>query len=373
MLQDNTSQIEEKIDFLQSEEWRKFQESTGKRTFRIDGINVIEHKLPIVGNYFYVPRWPMTGIMNYKLGVNNIIELAKKEEVGWIRIDPENEEVLNLIKKSTERFRPRQTGLKIQKAPHDMQPKEIFVIDIAKSEEELLSEMKSKTRYNIKIAQKRGISVQVISNFQFLPPQWDPAKAVAISNQARISNDKDNKYYYVDKFIELVNLTAKRKGVSFHPGNYYKKMFEIIPREILRLYCAKYNGKIIAANLVVFFGDSAIYLHGATDDEYRNVMAPYLLQWQAILDAKEKGCKYYDFGGVKIPQPATHNPQPDPNKKVTSYKLQAMGNSWSGITKFKLGFSEKTQPTEFLGSYDIILNNQKYFLYRILQKMKNFI
>ena len=337
------------IDFLQSEEWRKFQESAGSRTFHVekDGLwaNIIEHRLPIVGRYFYVPRWPLNRSLNYELGIKNIIELAKKEEVGWIRIDPENEEVLNLIKKDIEIIRPRRTGLKIQKAPHDMQPKEIFVIDIAKSEEKLLSEMKSKTRYNIRLATRNP---QLVTH---------------------VSRDKR----YVDEFLRLVKATADRKGVKFHPENYYRKMLEAINSDIISLYVAKYNNKVIAANLVVFYGDSATYLHGATDDEYRNVMAPYLLQWQAILDAKEKGCKYYDFGGVKIPQPATCNLQPDPNKKATSYKLQVIGNSWSGITKFKLGFSQASKPIEFPGSYDIIINKRKYFFYRIAQKIKKFL
>ena len=133
-------------------------------------------------------------------------------------------------------------------------------------------------------------------------------------------------------------------------------MLETIPGEIVKLYVAEYNNKIIAANLVVFYGDTAIYSHGATDDEYRNVMAPYLLQWQAILDAKEKGCKLYDFGGVK-----------------TGDRRQATWdrNSWKGITRFKLGFSPQTQPIEFSGSYDIVIDKFKYASYLLFQKMKS--
>lgn len=278
--------------------------------------NIIEHKLPIVGRYFYAPRWP-----SYKIQFsifNELFELARKEKIEWIRIEPENEESLNSIKENISH--------KIVKAPHNMQPKEVFVIDITKSEEDLLNEMKQKTRYNINLAQKRGVSVRVISN------------------ETPNSNDQ-----IVDRFIEMVDLTAKRKGVNFHPGDYYRMMIKTIPGKILKLYVAEFNNKIIAANLVVFFGKNAIYLHGATDDEYRNVMAPYLLQWQAILDAKKAGCEKYDFGGVKT---------------------ETDNNSWSGITKFKLGFSPGTKPIEFMGSYDIIINPIKYCLYRTIQKIK---
>ena len=118
------------------------------------------------------------------------------------------------------------------------------------------------------------------------------------------------------------------------------------------MYVAEYKNKIIAANLVVFYGDTAIYSHGATDDEYRNVMAPYLLQWQTILDAKKAGYKFYDFGGVKAGG-------------------DIKGKDWSGITKFKLGFSSVTKPVEFSGSYDIIVNPRVYVLYRIIQKIKS--
>jgi peptidoglycan pentaglycine glycine transferase (the first glycine) len=99
-------------------------------------------------------------------------------------------------------------------------------------------------------------------------------------------------------------------------------------------------------------------LHGASDNEYRNVMAPYLVQWQAIKDAKIKGCTKYDFGGICSGPTAT--------ERLDRY------NSWVGITRFKMGFSPKTPPTKFPGSYDIILNSWKYDLYKIAQKLKSF-
>lgn len=338
-------------NFLQSEEWRKFQEKTGKRTFHIEQngfwVNIIEHKLPIAGSYFYIPRWPSVCHPEFISGpkemlkqvqhdINEIISLARKEKAGWVRIDIENNEILEIIRNSIE---INENKLRAVKAPHDMQPKEIFVIDIEKSEDQLLAEMKSKTRYNIKLAEKKGVKI------------WN------------MEYGTRNKNSCIDAFLRLVKATAERKGIKFHPENYYRKMIETIPGDILKLYCAEYNGsastreddrsstrggKIIAANLVAFYGDTATYLHGATDDEYRNVMAPHLLQWQVILDAKKAGCKKYDFGGVKAGD----------------------NNSWSGITKFKLSFSQDTKPLEFSGSYDIITNKSKYLLYRVIQKIK---
>ena len=208
-----------------------------------------------------------------------------------------------------------------------MQPREILVLDISKSEEEILAGMKQKTRYNIKLSQKRGVSVKAISNFQF-----------PISKQ------------YTEEFIRLVKITAKRDTITAHPESYYRKMLEIIPPEILKLYVAEYEGKVICTNLILFFGRMATYMHGASDNENRNIMAPYLMQWQQILDAKKKGCEKYDFGGVKIEDIG--------------------GKSWAGVTKFKTGFAPDTNPTHFPGCYDIILKPWKYNLYRILQKAK---
>jgi len=336
------------MDFLQSKIWREFQKAAGHAVFEVDNISIIEHQLPIVGKYFYIPRGPeIHGTYSIKHITNELIKLAKENKAGWIRIDPRSKELLENIKKATE--------YKIVKAPHDMQPKEIFMIDITNPEEQLMAEMKEKTRYNIKLSQKRGVSVKVISNFQF-----------PISNKIPNPNEQNSKKYF-EEFLRLVKITSERNEITAHPAEYYRQMWETIPAENLKLYVAEYQGKIIAANLMIFFEDTAIYLHGASDNEYRNVMAPYLLQWQAIKDAKEAGLKKYDFGGVKTfnMQHETYNKENIPNTKY-----QIPNTSWSGITRFKLGFSKNSEATEFFGSYDIIISNLRYKLYRVLEWMK---
>lgn len=303
--------------FLQSSEWTRFQENTGKKIYNISGdnfyCNILEHRLPIVGKYFYIPRGPVVSKQgaNNKERIGELIKLAKDNNAGWIRIEPATDEILDNIR--------RNTSSKISKAPHDMQPKELFIIDITKPEEQLLSEMKSKTRYNIKVAKKHNVKILVDEN--------------------------------IAEFVRLTEIMAKRQGITTHPEEYYKKMCENC--SCLKMYLAEYQGKIVAANLVVFFGKMCTYLHGASDDSYRNVMAPYLLQWQQILDAKAASCERYDFGGVKINSTG--------------------GRSWAGVTRFKQGFSLNTKPTEFPGSYDIIVSPVRYYLYRGMQKAKSVI
>lgn len=331
--------------FLQSEAWRKFQESVGRKTFHLEGenfwANIIEHQLPIVGKYFYVPRGPIISVdaekfQNTKSQIPNkskiqsralgtkskdcilkLIDLARREKTGWIRIDPANQEILSLIKN---------IDCKIVKASHDMQPQEIFMIDLEKSEAELLAGMKSKTRYNIRLAEKKKVSIKAVTNC-----------------------DSDNEKYLAE-FLRLVAVTAKRDRITAHPQNYYRRIFETLPAENLKLYVAEYENQVIAANLVSFFGRTATYLHGASDDEHRNAMAPFLLQWWQIQDAKTAGGAKYDFGGVKT---------------------KSGGKSWAGITRFKTGFAPATKPIEFPGSYDIVVRPARYYAYRLIQKVKS--
>lgn len=325
--------------FLQSEEWRKFQESAGRNTYNIssDGFyaNIVEHKLPLVGKYFYVPRGPVISdqrSVNSEQSLKELTNLARKENAGWIRIEPANEEVLNYVKNSI--------GEEIEKAPHDVQPREIFVTDITKTEEELLAGIKAKTRYNIRLATRNS---QIIT---------------------RVSNSKKD----IEEFLRLNRIMARRQGIATHPDEYYRKMLEMIPGKILKLYLAEHDNKIIAAILVVFYGKIATYFHGASDDEFRNVMAPHLLQWRQIQDAKRAGCARYDFGGIKTPHP----PSPSPAGGRGWREAPGEGkNKWKGITRFKLSFSPDTKPLEFPGSYDIIIDKKKYFLYKFLQKVKN--
>jgi peptidoglycan pentaglycine glycine transferase (the first glycine) len=332
--------------FLQSEEWKNFQEATGRKTYNIstsdnDGkliafANIIGHKLPVVGDYFYIPRGPI--IENFKFQISNfkskpndkiskfikdLVGLAKESNVGWIRIEPNGEGELEFTKNNLPK------NINIKKSAVDMQSREILVLDISKSEEDILAQMKQKTRYNIRLAEKKEVKIFV---------------------------SREEKY--TEEFLRLVKITSERDKITSHPEKYYRKMFEIIPPEILKLYIAEYEGKVIAANLILFFGKTATYLHGASDNVHRNLMAPYLLQWQQIVDAKRAGCERYDFGGIKT--------QPHPNPLL----IEERGNSWIGITKFKQGFAPEAKSVQFPGCYDIVLNPFKYNLYRILQKIR---
>jgi len=268
--------------------------------------------------------------------IQELIDLAKKEKAGWIRVEPVNAEILAIIKKTVKN--------KIIKAPHDMQPRETLIMDISKSEEEILAGMKSKTRYNIKLAEKKGIKIFNNCHLELVSGSNSDSEM-----PKRVRHDK---HFYIEEFLRLTKIMSERQGIVTHDENYYRKMFEVIPNDIIKLYVAEYENKIIAANIIVFYEDTAYYLHGASDDKYKNVMAPHLLQWRQIQDARKAGCEKYDFCGVKV------------NDKK--------GRSWEGITRFKLGFSPNTKPVIFPGSYDIVISPVRYWVYRTLQFLKSF-
>ncbi len=314
-------------EFLQSVEWLRLQAATGKDVMPLkEGdfvANSIVHELPLIGKYLYVPRGPRVEnakfqMPNFKKNIQTLIDLAKEKKCRWIRIEPKTEATLETIKKSL--------SYKIVRAPHDMQPREVFSIDITGTEEELLAQMKPKTRYNIRLAEKRGVRV-------FETRGTD----------------------YQEAFLNLITATSNRKGITSHPRAYYEKFLSVLPETMCRLFVAEYQGSVIAANLVMFYGNTVTYLHGGTADIHREVMAPYLLQWEQIKVAKNEGYQCYDFGGVR-------------SENAT--------NSWSGITKFKLGFSPTTKTIHYPGAYDIILDSWRYLLYdglRHLQSLKRFL
>ncbi|MDX9913592.1 MAG: peptidoglycan bridge formation glycyltransferase FemA/FemB family protein [Candidatus Moranbacteria bacterium] len=314
--------------FLQSQQWINFQNKFGIRSLIISDrnfwSNILEYKLPLVGKYFYVPRGPVCekNINEDELSnvMGDLIKLAKINKAAWIRIDNFDGKIRKTLEKNKN---------KVVKAPHDMQPKQLFIIDINKSEEDILAKMKPKTRYNIRLASKKGVQIEMVKN---------------------LKNNKEK----IEKFLDLIEKTGDRKGINFHPRKYYREMFENIDENNLRLYLANYKNKIVAGAIMIVYGEMAVYLHGASNDDDKNVMAPFLLQWQMIKDAKNLGVLKYDFGGVSIGE----------DDKEREKK-------WLGVTRFKQGFSKNNRPVEFSGSYDIIINPIKYWTYRLIQKIKS--
>jgi lipid II:glycine glycyltransferase (peptidoglycan interpeptide bridge formation enzyme) len=212
-------------------------------------------------------------------------------------------------------------------APGDVQPPDTVLLDLARpsgaslSENDLLSAMKSKWRYNIGLAGKKGVSVR---------------------RTARDSLERD-----IDIFYRLYLETAKRDKIAIHSREYYETLLKTDAD--VRLYIAEHESEPIACIVTLFFNGRATYLYGASASVKRNLMAPYLLQWQAIVDAKYAGCIEYDFYGIPPTDDETH--------------------SMHGLYRFKTGFGGRIVHRP--GSIDAPLS-PLYSFYRAAETVRSF-
>ncbi len=217
------------------------------------------------------------------------------------------------------------------------QPKYEWVLNIDKPESELLGNMHPKNRYSIRLAENKGVTIEIIEN-NFVP--------------LRGISRREKKYF--DIFYELLNQTAKRNKFNLHPKIYYQNIFETLNSDNAFLVLAKYDDKILAMNLILFFGEIAYFVFGGSSDEYKNLMAPHLSHWQGIIEAKRRNCKIYNFGAVD------------------SGKFSAQGgpaSGWEGISIFKKRFGG--QLLEYSDSYDLILKPFWYRLYNLRKWVLN--
>src|SRR3989339_896966 len=178
-------------------------------------------------------------------------------------------------------------------------------------------------------------------NFEFIMKKIDQ---IAVQEKD-VSIEIDNSKF--KQFNELLKLTTDRQHITLFGEKYFKQLLSL---PFVKLYLAKYDGQYIAANIMIFWNHTATYLYGASDYKFRPVMAPYLLQWQAIKDAKDQNIWSYDFWGA-APQ------------NITGHE-----EKWFGFTKFKMGFSPEAEITEYLGTYEKIYNPTKLGIYRFLRK-----
>ena len=287
-----------KGSFLQSWQWSQFKESLGQKVWRLQagGFSclIVKFNLSLGKSYLYCPRGPV-GQGDFNILLDKVKEIAEQENSIFFKIEPEKS-----LSLSSEFI----------KSPKQVQPSKTVILDISRSEDELLNQMHKKTRYNIRLAQKKGITTEQ-------------------------SNDKKS----LSSFLKLLKETARRDKFFLH----YQKMMDVLGEDMVRLFLAKYKNKVVAANLICFFNKAAIYLHGASDYEHRQLMAPYLLQWQIIQKAKEMGFKYYDFWGI------------DQDK-------------WPGVTRFKRGFSG--EEVNYPGTYDLVYKGFWYLLYKIARRVR---
>lgn len=337
--------------FLQTKEWLDFQKDVGRKTWRFsDGkmtANIIKHSLPFGRNYLYIPHGPEIQFEDIKGGIKNELsnfikylkDLAREEKAIFVKIEPLSDMVMELLYRK---------GFK--RSSKQIQPYKTVVIDLSLSEEELLLQMHQKTRYNINLSEKKGLVLEESSD--------------------------------INAFWKLLKQTAKKDQFSTHPKEYYEKMLNFFKdgTELkTKLFLVKHENKYIGGAIVMIYHpfdsapvrgpeqgpsgpvewqddpesyrmghNSAYYLHGAMDRQYKSLMAPYFLHWEIIKALKAyqltslPAIRCYDFWGIDA-------------------------KKWPGVTRFKLGWGGDLK--EYPGSFDLVISRFWYLVYSLARKI----
>lgn len=261
--------------------------------------------------WWYSARGPVFSDEKYGLALVKYVAIELKNLGGlfW-RFDPYVEK--NFVKKS-------------KPATQNYQPTDTLMLNLAKSDEELLAEMKRKGRYNINLARKKGVT------------------CVKIEGSKATKND-------VEEFWRLTNETTDRDSFAGHEKIYYENFLKSVVPYADLFFAVAEDGTKIATAISTFAGKRAIYYFGAStsDKEYRNLMAPYLLQWEMVQEARKRGCETYDFLGIA--------PENEPN------------HAYAGISEFKWKFGGERHT--YAPGREIVFDKKWYALYRIAKKVR---
>lgn len=311
-------------NFLQSWHWGEFHRTLGKtinRTGFYENEKLVGVMLSIVepakrGKYLTVPGGPIIDWQKKDIAgsfLNQIKQIAKENNCVFVRVRPQ-------LKKddfSINLFR----NLGFIKAPTHLEAELTSQLDITKSEEELLAQMRKTTRYEIKKALKENIKV------------------------IKETNSSD-----IKKFYDLQIETSKRQKFVPFSYKFLYEQFKIFSQNgNALLYKAEFEKKLLAQAFVIFYRKEAVYHYGASTNEGRKHPGAYLIQWEAILEAKKRGMTKYNFWGV-----APENKQ---------------NHRFSGLSLFKRGFGG--QDFEYLNAQDLIINKHKYLLNYIIETLRN--
>jgi len=322
---------------LQSFEWGEFRKKTGVKVVRrgrvengklVEGFTLTLHRVPKTNfNIGYLPK----GSAPSKELLEELIRIGKENNCIFIQLEPNIIVNNELGIRNNEEFKSiiHNSNFIIRAAAHPLFTKYTFVLDLTKSEEELMKNMHSKTRYNIKVAEKHNVKIE-----------------------------EDDSQKSFEEYLRLMNETTNRQGFYAHTNSYHKVLFEVLPKKpepnslSYHLLNATYNKKVLTSWVLFIFKDHIYYPYGASSRENREVMANNLIAWEAIKFGKSLGLKYFDMWGALGPDPDKNDP-------------------WYGFHRFKEGYGAKL--TEFVGSYDLVIKPAIYEIYKVADKLRWFL
>jgi len=300
--------------FLHSWAWGEFNAAMGDRIWRLGVYNGATIKAVALiikvharrGNFLFIPHGPMGDREALPILVNKAKELANQEGANFIRVSP-------LVKDNNENLKMFQE-LGFRPAPIHMHAETTWTLDLTPTEEELLAAMRKTTRNLVRRSVKEGVEIKTGTS------------------------ERD-----VEVFYNLYKETVKKHNFTPFSLTFLKKQVTIFAdANEVRIFSAWHNGQPLASAIVIFYGNSAFYHHGASIPS--KIPATYLLQWEAIREAKRRGHTLYNFWGIiKDDAPLSH--------------------PWQGITLFKKGFGGFQ--TDYLHAQDMPLTLQYWITWTI--------
>ncbi len=333
-------------DLLQSWEWGELKARTGWRPVRVIGehhgeiiaaASILKRSIPKIGRCIaYAPRGPVLDTRDAEL-VRDFTaflrETAVQHKAILLKIDPPVpiEDTHSETNLRSAGFRPV-----ISEGFGGTQPKCVMQLDLDKTPEELLATFKPKWRYNIRLAEKKGVTV-------------------------RLGCDRSD----LSEFYTILRETAERDRFLVRGLKYFEDMWDALaPDGHVQLALTYYEGKPIAGALALVFGDKAWYAYGASSNKHRNVMPNHLMQWTLIQWAMEQGCKWYDFRGVSPKRPVGpvgEDKSDNASGQGRPEAATAEDDHLQGLNRFKEGFSPRF--VEYIGEYDLVLSPRLYWLW----------
>lgn len=331
-------QTNSKTNFMQTPEWAKVKTEWENEFIEVKDENgkikgtmsILLRKVPLINRYImYAPRGFVCDIYDKETLrelTQKATEIAKKYKAFIFRLDPD-------VLQSDEKFKNiiQELGYKtksnIKNIDQVIQPKYVFRLNVKdKTEEELLKSFESKTRYNIRLATKKGVTT-------------------------REGTRDDLKIFY-----NIMKTTGSRDNFFIRPLSYFEKIYDTMGPERVKLIIAEYENEPIAAVFPILYGNKVWYLYGGSSNKHRNLMPNYLLQWEMIKWAVNNKCDWYDFRGV------------------SGFKSE--NDPQYGVYKFKKGFNPELM--EFIDEMYIIYNpftnkifDMSKWLYNKLSNLKS--
>lgn len=325
----------EHASFLQSWEWGDFQERYGRIVYRF----IIEHvdtpvaaaqciimPLPYEKSYIFIPWGPtldreadIRSVYSELFSSPVMDDIVGKHHSIFVRFEP-------LRSEEIDRLHIRKYFSKVK----DRDPATTLQLSLSVSEDDLLAQMKQKTRYNIRLSQKKGVKVQFFD---------------------QINNIEEKNI--LEKFHEILQETSERHGIRHHPIEYYQDMVqELVSAKKMDIGIATLQEEVLAIALFVKNEGVYTYLHGASTHRNKKYMASHAIQWAAIQRAKNEKYEFYDFFGIA---------PVDGSSSKSQHPLM-------GVTRFKKGFGGNI--IEFAGTFDLPFSRFWYTLYTLRKKIR---